>query len=52
MKKFLLLVFLSIVFSMVGCKTTKLDDFSDEEYIWEDWTVSTNRIEIINVLLP
>lgn len=52
MKKISILIFISIILSLTGCRTTKPNSFSDEEYIWEDWSVSTNRIEIINVSLP
>ena len=41
-------IFLLLV---VGCRTVEVyeDGFADEEYIWEQWNVSTNRINIIEV---
>ena len=52
MKKIFMAIVLLSVF-LAGCKTTVVhDDFSDEEYIWENWTHSTNRIEMIIMELP
>ena len=50
MWKIFIALFLMSVLTF-GCRTVPRDDFSDEEYVWEHWSVSTNRIENIEVLL-
>ena len=52
MKKIFMATVLLLAF-LAGCRTTVVhDDFSDEEYIWENWTPSTNKIEMIIMELP
>lgn len=34
------------IMTMLGCVVYR-DGFSDEEYIWENWTHSTNTVEVI-----
>ena len=49
-KKTFALVLVSAMAFMIfsGCSSLKGDGFAEEEYIWENWKVSTNRIESVD----
>lgn len=50
MKKFsILLIFLMLIselFIFIGCISTTPNNFDSDEYIWENWNTTTNRILI------
>ncbi len=43
---FILVVSTLFILTMMGCVIYH-DGFADENYIWENWTHSTNTVEVI-----
>ncbi len=43
---FMLIASTLFIMTMLGCVVYR-DGFSDEKYIWENWTNSTNTVEVI-----
>ena len=42
----LFLLFSVSIVAFFGC-STYLDAFANEDYVWEGWAISTNKVEVI-----